>query len=230
MSMPKSQQSWVRSQHPPTQWNLRGAADEAVLNTVHRKKKKENPKNPPVKSSYYSVFNSRTLYLGWVTTISCCSGCTYDLYSLVHNVLDACISITRASGRGLSPGNEGFLGPVKWHRADRRVPFGAQRAQKTRDCGGRGLGQTRLPPPLPHVMYLPASKTLRYVRGHINHRCINCNFNSRTLYLGWVTTSSCCSGCTAPPRTGPCPGAAPAPSTAGGTTIGASSAGWTEPR
>ncbi len=38
--MPKSQQSWVRSQHPPTQWNL-GAADEAVLNTVHEK-------NPPV--------------------------------------------------------------------------------------------------------------------------------------------------------------------------------------
>jgi hypothetical protein len=33
--MPKSQQSWIRSQHPPTQWNLR-AADEAVLNTVHR--------------------------------------------------------------------------------------------------------------------------------------------------------------------------------------------------
>jgi hypothetical protein len=29
--MPKSQQSWVRSQHPP--------ADEAVLNTVHREKK-----------------------------------------------------------------------------------------------------------------------------------------------------------------------------------------------
>ncbi len=22
---------------------------------------------------------------------------------------------------------EGFLGPVKWHRADRRVPFGAQK-------------------------------------------------------------------------------------------------------
>ncbi len=30
--------------------------------------------------------------------------CTYDLYSLVHKVLDACISITRASGRGLGPG------------------------------------------------------------------------------------------------------------------------------
>jgi hypothetical protein len=35
--------SRVPSQHPPTQWNL-GAADEAVLNTVHEK----NPKNPPL--------------------------------------------------------------------------------------------------------------------------------------------------------------------------------------
>ncbi len=31
--------------------------------------------------------------------------CTYDIYSPVHNVLDVCISITRASGRGLGPGN-----------------------------------------------------------------------------------------------------------------------------
>ncbi len=36
---------------------------------------------------------------------------TYDLYSPVHNVLDACISITRGSGRGLA--FESFLGPVK---------------------------------------------------------------------------------------------------------------------
>jgi hypothetical protein len=28
---------WVRSQHPPTQWNLRGR-DEAVLNNLHKKK------------------------------------------------------------------------------------------------------------------------------------------------------------------------------------------------
>jgi hypothetical protein len=27
--------------------------------------------------------------------------CTYDLYSPVHNVLNACISITRGRGRGL---------------------------------------------------------------------------------------------------------------------------------
>jgi hypothetical protein len=25
---------------------------------------------------------------------------------------------------------ESFLGPVKWHRADRRVPFGAQKTQE----------------------------------------------------------------------------------------------------
>ncbi len=37
--------------------------------------------------------------------------CTYDLYSPVHNVLDACISITRASGRGLGPAILDFLFP-----------------------------------------------------------------------------------------------------------------------
>ncbi len=34
--------------------------------------------------------------------------------------------ITRASGRGLGPGNRELKGPAKWHRADRRVPFGAK--------------------------------------------------------------------------------------------------------
>jgi hypothetical protein len=53
--------------------------------------------------------------------------CTYDLYSPMRNVLDVCISITRGSGRGLGPGIQEFLGPVKWHRADRRVPFGSQK-------------------------------------------------------------------------------------------------------
>jgi hypothetical protein len=38
---------------------------------------------------------------------------TYDLYSPVHNVLDACISITGtcASGRGLGPGILDFFWP-----------------------------------------------------------------------------------------------------------------------
>ncbi len=34
--------------------------------------------------------------------------------------------ITRASGRGWAL--ETFLCPVKWHQADRRVPFGAQKS------------------------------------------------------------------------------------------------------
>jgi hypothetical protein len=39
--------------------------------------------------------------------------CTYDLYSPVHNVLDACISITKACVRGLGTGNREFLGPCE---------------------------------------------------------------------------------------------------------------------
>jgi hypothetical protein len=39
--------------------------------------------------------------------------CTYDLYSPVHNVLDACISITWGSGRGLGPGIPEFFGPCE---------------------------------------------------------------------------------------------------------------------
>ncbi len=34
-------------------------------------------------------------------------------------------------GGGWALEMESFLGPVKWHQADRRVPFGAQ---KTRDA------------------------------------------------------------------------------------------------
>ncbi len=34
---------------------------------------------------------------------------------------------TRGSGRGLGPGIREFFGPYKMHRANRRVPFGAQK-------------------------------------------------------------------------------------------------------
>jgi hypothetical protein len=40
--------------------------------------------------------------------------CTYDLYSPMHNILDACISITRGSRRGWALEFSSFLGPVKW--------------------------------------------------------------------------------------------------------------------
>ncbi len=39
--------------------------------------------------------------------------CTYDLYSPVHNVLDAGISIMRGSRRGLGPGILEFFGPCE---------------------------------------------------------------------------------------------------------------------
>jgi hypothetical protein len=39
--------------------------------------------------------------------------CTYDLYIPVRNVFGACISITRASGRGLGPGIREFFAPCE---------------------------------------------------------------------------------------------------------------------
>jgi hypothetical protein len=35
-------------------------------------------------------------------------------------------------GGGWALEMESFLGPVKWHRADRRVPFGAQKLEISR--------------------------------------------------------------------------------------------------
>jgi hypothetical protein len=49
--MHQLQRSWVRTQHPSAQWNLR-AADEAVLNIV-RKKKKISQKNILKKESFF---------------------------------------------------------------------------------------------------------------------------------------------------------------------------------
>jgi hypothetical protein len=63
--------------------------------------------------------------------------CTYDSYSPVHYVLAACISITRASGGlGWALEIESFMGPVKWHRAYRRVPFGAQKTRTVQISAG----------------------------------------------------------------------------------------------
>jgi hypothetical protein len=54
-------------------------------------------------------------------------------YFFARKLHQRAASITRASGWGLGPGNQCFLGPVKWHRVYMRVPFGAQ---KTRDIQG----------------------------------------------------------------------------------------------
>jgi hypothetical protein len=54
-------------------------------------------------------------------------------------------SFTRVSGRGLALEIETLLSPVKWHRADRGVPFGAQKVEISR------------PNPLPLAQVMGAS-------------------------------------------------------------------------
>jgi hypothetical protein len=54
--------------------------------------------------------------------------CTYDLYSPVHYVLERAYPLRGQVG-GWALEIESFMGPVKWHRADRRVPFGAQKTR-----------------------------------------------------------------------------------------------------
>jgi hypothetical protein len=59
--------------------------------------------------------------------------------------------LQRQVGGGWALEIESFLGPVKWHRANRRVPFGAQKT-----CPSNGSARIKN----------------HYVLGHINHRCI----------------------------------------------------------
>ncbi len=49
----------------------------------------------------------------------------------MRNAFDAAASTKRASGRGLGPGNREFFWvlPVKWHRADGRVPCGPKKLE-----------------------------------------------------------------------------------------------------
>ncbi len=85
--------------------------------------------------------------------------CTYDLYSPVHIGLDACISITRTSGRGLGPENWKFFGPCKI-TSSRRAIWGPKIS--------RFPGPN--PFPLAQIMDMHASKTL--CTRLYNNRCI----------------------------------------------------------
>jgi hypothetical protein len=44
----------------------------------------------------------------------------------MRNAFDAANPFTRASGKGLDPGNYDFFGPFEMATSVRRVPFGAQ--------------------------------------------------------------------------------------------------------
>jgi hypothetical protein len=52
--------------------------------------------------------------------------CTYDLYDPQVMFMMRADPLRRQVGGGWALEIETFLGPVKWHRAVRRVPFGAQ--------------------------------------------------------------------------------------------------------
>jgi hypothetical protein len=75
----------------------------------------------------------------------------YDLYGPCVMLLMWAASIAWASGRGLGPGNRDFLGPVKWHRAERRVQVPPTACPRNGCC--------------PHQKH--------YARKRINHRRIN---------------------------------------------------------
>jgi hypothetical protein len=70
--------------------------------------------------------------------------CTYDLYGYVRNVFDAGRHIMWGSGGGVAAGNLEFCGSASaiWSPKNSRFP-------------------APTPPPLPHIMCLPPSKTLR---------------------------------------------------------------------
>jgi hypothetical protein len=54
--------------------------------------------------------------------------CTYDLYGPVRNAFyTGSIHYEGQKEGGWALEIETFLGLVKWHRVDRRVPFGAQK-------------------------------------------------------------------------------------------------------
>ncbi len=73
------------------------------------------------------------------------------IYPAPLNAFDACKSIARENGRGLSPGNQTFLGPVKGFEPSGECHLGL----KSRDFQGP------TPLPLAQVMDLPVSKALR---------------------------------------------------------------------
>ncbi len=94
--------------------------------------------------------------------------------------LDACISITRGSGRGWALEFSSFLGPVKWHLADRRVPYHrAQMALAYRlDAISQGPKNLRIPGPNP-------LGGIRYCVRYDKKNCIKSHFPNPLVSSFW---------------------------------------------
>ncbi len=69
-------------------------------------------------------------------------GCLLDIYAPMIYTAYCVMFLMRADllrgqvGVGWALEIKAFLGPVKWHRADRRVPFGAQKTLDLTGCRG----------------------------------------------------------------------------------------------
>jgi hypothetical protein len=73
-----------------------------------RKKRTEKQRRPPLEDNCAKEGNlNKVIFFSFrmLQKSSINNLCTYDLYCPVHNVLDACISITRGNGRGVGPWN-----------------------------------------------------------------------------------------------------------------------------
>jgi hypothetical protein len=124
---------------------------------------------------FFNIFLNPLLKL-WVTVEVRSFDGSYlwndDLHGPKRNAFDVGNSITRASGRGLGPGNQ--VGPVKWYRDIWRVLSGAQ---KILDFLG------------PSPSHLPKYWICLYqVQGRINQRSIGIFKYKSSCVLQYFTT------------------------------------------
>ncbi len=116
---------------------------------------------------------NRNLYLRYFHTSTlhtlCASFMNYILaiYAPMIYTAPCIVFLMRADplrgqmGGGWALEIERFLGPLKWHQANRRVPFGAKKLEISMDQP-------------PHTCLSNGSACIKnpYVQRHINHRCI----------------------------------------------------------
>jgi hypothetical protein len=67
--------------------------------------------------------------------------CTYDLYSPCIMFWMHAYPLRGEVGGGWALEFESFLGPLKWHQAYRRVPFGVQKTRAHTGGGGGEAGE-----------------------------------------------------------------------------------------
>jgi hypothetical protein len=87
------------------------------------------------------------------------------MHLCVHNVLIRADTLHGQVGGGWALEIENFLGPVKWHRADWRVPFGAQKTNPPLYCA---LSTVLYPPFFSPVFYHLFCPLSNYPQHHVS--------------------------------------------------------------